>query len=703
MAASASELCMVPAGKLKGRSTFSLLESLLAMGFSELRAHKALAATGKRTSQEAADWLFTHHQDPTLDDPIPQEYMLYLCPSGPLADKLLDFWKESKSQCTKNQAHEIFPHITLTDFFTCEDSKVEYLYEALKKSGDRFIRCFPSSMSLVLHTSSTYIGFFVDDMSADTIKQFAVAFAAEANALADCHVVARNKQIHLTLAHKFYAQHQWTLEQLASAINTKLGCQWTAALYSRDMRFVHYQTLRALFPYTPQNTDELRLTVGENIYVDPTEQMESSDGWVLGISHKTGCRGFLPENYTEKSNESDTWVRHRYSNRSYFIQLFCVYVNFVLMKSWLVGWLRGAISSRSNAPAQTSMKPCTVVTWALEQELIAPLKLEKKLNASTTRRTYTFSETPELPPKKGSEPYNKLPHLGNGESYNTKTTKSVSKILSTQLEKITPSRRRLLIVRHGERVDHVFGKSWLQQCISIEGKYVRSDLNFPSNLPRRNGGGKDFEQDPPLSSCGIFQSRLMGEALLEKEVTVSCVFCSPALRCIETAHHILEGLQLHQRKICIEPGLFEWTKWEASKAIPLFMSVSELRQAKYNVDTSYRVIVPVSSLAPSESYEEYIDRCTVAIQEILTAPNEGTILIVGHASALNSLTRPVLGFPPKDSNDFAQMVRKIPGLGLCCCEELKEEDKWQLIEPPVGTFTHGANSAFSWKDVILDD
>uniref|UniRef100_H2ZUS6 Ubiquitin associated and SH3 domain containing A n=1 Tax=Latimeria chalumnae TaxID=7897 RepID=H2ZUS6_LATCH len=590
---------------------------------------KALAATGKRTSQEAADWLFTHHQDPTLDDPIPQEYMLYLCPSGPLADKLLDFWKESKSQCTKNQAHEIFPHITLTDFFTCEDSKVEYLYEALKKSGDRFIRCFPSSMSLVLHTSSTYIGFFVDDMSADTIKQFAVAFAAEANALADCHVVARNKQIHLTLAHKFYAQHQWTLEQLASAINTKLGCQWTAALYSRDMRFVHYQTLRALFPYTPQNTDELRLTVGENIYVDPTEQMESSDGWVLGISHKTGCRGFLPENYTEKSNESDTWVRHR---------------------------------------------------------------------------TYTFSETPELPPKKGSEPYNKLPHLGNGESYNTKTTKSVSKILSTQLEKITPSRRRLLIVRHGERVDHVFGKSWLQQCISIEGKYVRSDLNFPSNLPRRNGGGKDFEQDPPLSSCGIFQSRLMGEALLEKEVTVSCVFCSPALRCIETAHHILEGLQLHQRKICIEPGLFEWTKWEASKAIPLFMSVSELRQAKYNVDTSYRVIVPVSSLAPSESYEEYIDRCTVAIQEILTAPNEGTVLYCTVTRKIINSDRPLVNIPPESlCINRTNGIQKIPGLGLCCCEELKEEDKWQLIEPPVGTFTHGANSAFSWKDVILDD
>lgn len=57
----------------------------------------------------------------------------------------------------------------------------------------------------------------------------------------DCHVKPCLKQLHLTLAHKFYPHHQKTLEELAKCINPGESCQWVAALYSRDMRFVHYQ------------------------------------------------------------------------------------------------------------------------------------------------------------------------------------------------------------------------------------------------------------------------------------------------------------------------------------------------------------------------------------------------------------------------------------------------------------------------------
>lgn len=59
-----------------------------------------------------------HCNDPSLDDPIPQEYALFLCPTGTLLEKLQEFWRESRRQCTKNRAHEVFPHITLCDFFT---------------------------------------------------------------------------------------------------------------------------------------------------------------------------------------------------------------------------------------------------------------------------------------------------------------------------------------------------------------------------------------------------------------------------------------------------------------------------------------------------------------------------------------------------------------------------------------------------------
>lgn len=78
-----------------------------------------------------------------------------------------------------------------------------------------------------------------------------------------------------------------------------------------DPALSFHQTLRALFQYKPQNIDELMINAGDFIYVNPTQQSEVSEGWVIGTSHQSGCRGFLPENYTERANESDTWVKHR--------------------------------------------------------------------------------------------------------------------------------------------------------------------------------------------------------------------------------------------------------------------------------------------------------------------------------------------------------------------------------------------------------
>ncbi|KAM9390461.1 ubiquitin-associated and SH3 domain-containing protein A [Phaethornis superciliosus] len=626
MAVAEAQLYAKVSNKHRSKSPSVLLESLLTKGFPAHTAQKALAATGQKTIEDATKWLHSHCNDPSLDDPIPQEYALYLCPTGCLHNHLEEFWKESKRQCGKNRAHEIFPHITLCDFFTCEDQKVELLYDALKRVGDSFSECFPPSISLSLHASTSYLGFFIDDSHGSILKEFALAFSSEASALADCHVKPCLKQLHLTLAHKFYPHHQKTLEQLAKCINPKETCQWVAALYSRDMRFVHYQTLRALFQYKPQNIDELMIKAGDLIYVDPTQQPNVTEGWVIGTSHRTGCRGFLPENYTERANESDTWVKHR---------------EYVFV---------------------------------------------------TASKFFTQTE---------NEPNVKL----HGKVHNDSTSRSATNVLSFQLSQNASLRRGVLVIRHGERIDQVFGKSWLQQCLTADGKYCRTDLNFPSSLPKRKDSVKQFECDPPLSCCGIFQSRLIGEALLDQEVTVSNVYSSPALCCIQTAQHVLRGLKLDDKiKIRVEPGLFEWTKWEASKVIPDFMTMRELAEASYKIDTSYRGSFPLSSLMPSESYEEYVSRSSVVIKQIITAcSSNGVIVIVGHGSSLASFTRPLIGLPARDSSDFAQVVRKVPSLGMCFCEEIKEENKWQMVSPPVKTLTHGANAAFNWRNGIMED
>lgn len=144
------------------------------------------------------------------------------------------------------------------------------------------------------------------------------------------------KQLHLTLAYQFPTNHFSSLEKLAKGIEVKLGCDWLAALFSRDMRFVNHevtpdsryllyfffklaswsylclncQTLRVMYPYMPQNDDELELVPGDFIFSSTVEQLSTSEGWVYGTSLGTGVSGLLPENYVSPADECDTWVFH---------------------------------------------------------------------------------------------------------------------------------------------------------------------------------------------------------------------------------------------------------------------------------------------------------------------------------------------------------------------------------------------------------
>lgn len=69
-------------------------------------------------------------------------------------------------------------------FFQCEDQKVELLYDTLKRVGESFSQRFPPSISLLLHSSTSYLGFFIDDKHANILKEFAQAFSSEASAVA---------------------------------------------------------------------------------------------------------------------------------------------------------------------------------------------------------------------------------------------------------------------------------------------------------------------------------------------------------------------------------------------------------------------------------------------------------------------------------------------------------------------------------------
>ncbi|XP_028322297.1 ubiquitin-associated and SH3 domain-containing protein B [Gouania willdenowi] len=613
----------------------SALDVLLSMGFPRTRALKALVSTGGKNVQAACDWLFSHVDDPFLDDPLPREYVLYLRPSGALLQQLSHFWKQSRLSCGKNKAHNIFPHITLCQFFMCADEKVEALADAVQATVSKWKGRIPMPLPLELYTSSTFIGLFVEEQMAEVLKSFAADFATEAASKADVHVEPHKKQLHVTLAYHFQTSHLPVLEKLAKLVDVSSGCDWLAVLFSRDIRFANHETLQVMYPYGPQNDDELELMQGDFIFMSPVEQSTASEGWVYGTSLGTGLSGLLPENYVNRADESDTWVVH--GSHSF-------------------------VSSASPSNCSSSRG----------------LMLDGKTNETLDSMVDSSSLTALCPPM------------------------TVSKAAAPS----SPSRMRLFVCRHGERMDVVFGKHWVTQCFDSKGRYVRSNLNMPSSLPARGGGHWDYDKDCPITVFGSTQARLVGEALLESRTAIDFVYCSPSLRCIQTAQHILQGLQQEaQTKIRVEPGLFEWTKWVSGSCLPAWIPLPELAAANLSVDVTYRPHVPLSKLVVSESYDTYISRSFQVTREILTeCKNMGSVvLIVAHASSLEACTRQIQGLSPQNSKDFIQVVRKIPYLGFCACEELGETGVWQLVDPPILPLTHGPNHSFNWRELLTQD
>nr|XP_019941035.1 PREDICTED: ubiquitin-associated and SH3 domain-containing protein B-like [Paralichthys olivaceus] len=438
----------------------SALDVLLSMGFPKTRALKALVSTGGKNVQAACDWLFSHVDDPFLDDPLPREYVLYLRPSGPLLQQLSLFWQQSRLSCGKNKAHNIFPHITLCQFFMI------YSYLKLEMSSV----CFLRSHSI-------------------------------------------------------------------------LNCA------------------------SPSNSGT---TVGGLLF----------DGQI-----------------------NDT-----------------------------------LLDSLVDPPSLAGLCP--------------PMQVSRPTSQSSL------------------------------------------------------SKMRLFVCRHGERMDVVFGKHWVTQCFDSKGRYVRSNLNMPSSLPARGGGHRDYDKDCPITVFGSTQARLVGEALLESHAAVDFIYCSPSLRCVQTAQHILQGLQQEGKtKLRVEPGLFEWTKWVSGTCLPSWIPPAELAAANLSVDTTYRPHIPISKLVVSESYDTYISRSFQVTREILAqCKNLGnTVLIVAHASSLEACTRQIQGLSPQNSKDFVQVVRKIPYLGFCACEEMGETGVWQLTDPPIMPLTHGPNHSFNWREMLTQD
>lgn len=102
------------------------------------------------------------------------------------------------------------------------------------------------------------------------------------------------------------------------------------------------------------------------------------------------------------------------------------------------------------------------------------------------------------------------------------------------------SNRKIIIMRHGERVDTTFGVRWLENSFNGNGEYIQKDLNMPKILPIRKHISH-WKRDVPLTNIGKHQAFLTGDGMKEAGVQIAYAYCSPVFRCVQTCSEFLSG------------------------------------------------------------------------------------------------------------------------------------------------------------------
>lgn len=198
---------------------------------------------------------------------------------------------------------------------------------------------------------------------------------------------------------------------------------------------------------------------------------------------------------------------------------------------------------------------------------------------------------------------------------------------------------------------------------------------------------------------GEFQGFLFGQALSDPAIEINHVFCSPALRCLQTCHNILKGSGLNETlAVNIEPGLFEYLG-DHVNILPTWLSPKEAAAGTgMNINLDYVPSIisqDLLNLHINESHTDYYSRCHTIVQNIISSTNSGNILIVAHASSLDSCTRMLIGKELPNWNSFQQHVGRIPYLAHSNCL-LNKSGKWEMIKPMFPGVTISLNQRFDY-------
>ncbi|OZC07211.1 phosphoglycerate mutase family protein [Onchocerca flexuosa] len=270
---------------------------------------------------------------------------------------------------------------------------------------------------------------------------------------------------------------------------------------------------------------------------------------------------------------------------------------------------------------------------------------------------------------------------------------------------------RLVVMRHGERIDDLF-PDWIRKSTS-SGSYQAFDLNMrffePLVLPKLKRPFKYYEGDTIISEMGFVLAEMVGRGLLVNKSIPDIIYTSPALRCVQTAHSALKAMSKENEiKIRIEPALFEFTDLHPGQ--PKFATPEEFFEANFNIDIDY---VPITTMDDiwkrNETVEMYSKRVQNLLQKLAkthewSKRSDGAlILVVGHASTVD-LAIGAFREPPRTllARELINQGAKFP---YCCTAIIDRTDdgRWLYNEnalPPITymNFSSKINRDFAMRE-----
>ncbi|CAJ0563947.1 unnamed protein product, partial [Mesorhabditis spiculigera] len=265
----------------------------------------------------------------------------------------------------------------------------------------------------------------------------------------------------------------------------------------------------------------------------------------------------------------------------------------------------------------------------------------------------------------------------------------------------------MAVMRHSERMDDMF-PGWDRRFEPAEA-YAPYDLNMPQKLPIHRPID-NYRRDPMLTRTGCILAQIVGQGLYYRDKSPDVIYCSPALRCLQTAEFVRQASG-SSASLRVEPGLFE--NMSLYDAKPKLLSPEH--RTCFGVDRDYKPLFDFDQMyEKGETNKDYNERIHTVLHRIATTAetcdgprrDESRVLVVGHASTVDMAVG-LLGEPVRHSTmqDLHKIGDRVPYCSLVCLVPQKPtlaptaDSVWKLqigAVPPVSykNFSNRPNHLF---------